>query len=193
MPIKLICPICGNTHKRSPSEKSHICCSNKCGQRLRFVNILKRYPKYYYIKHYIKNKISFRQLEKKTNISISTLRKIFKEHNIPIRHGSEAIKTQWINNDKRRKDIGNLFKKYNPNRNKTKIYKAIQDKIPAKWSKDVRKRDNYICQKCSSNVNVHAHHIKDIVNNPELTNDINNGITLCAKCHNILHFNNRIR
>jgi hypothetical protein len=29
--------------------------------------------------------------------------KLLKEYNIPIRHGSEAVKTQWINNDERKK------------------------------------------------------------------------------------------
>lgn len=30
--------------------------------------------------------------------------KLLKEYNIPIRHGSEAVKTQWINNDERKKN-----------------------------------------------------------------------------------------
>ena len=134
MPIKLTCPICNKKHKRSPSEKHHICCSNKCGQEFKFLNILNRYSKSYYSKLYLKDKMSFRQIEKKTNICAKTLRTIFKIYNIPIRHGSEAVKTQWINNDKRKKEISKLFQKTRP-------------KIP--WNKHQTKENNKTIKKIS--------------------------------------------
>lgn len=222
MPIELTCPICKNKHKRSPSEKSHLCCSNKCGQKLKFLNILNRYSKSYYIKLYLKDKMSFRQLEKKTNICAKTLRKIFKEYNIPIRHGSEAVKTQWINNDKRKKEIAKVF---NDNRvpswntgltkQNNKSLKQLSEKRKGKdnpawkngitpellklrssynhrrWAKLVKTRDKFICQKCGSNKNIVAHHIKSFINNPELRSDINNGITLCFDCHWKIHSSRR--
>jgi len=55
------------------------------------------------------------------------------------------------------------------------------------WRKLVFKRDNYICQCCGgkSGVNITAHHILNFSDYIELRFDINNGITLCDKCHNI--------
>ncbi len=71
------------------------------------------------------------------------------------------------------------------------------------WVKDVFKRDNYTCQKCGDKKggNLNAHHKKqvsdiikefnlkemaDILRCKELW-DLNNGITLCEKCHQELH------
>jgi hypothetical protein len=64
----------------------------------------------------------------------------------------------------------------------------------AYWSRSVKRRDNYICQNCGldgkkicnhcgEKPRLHAHHLKDWATHPELRLDINNGITLCFKCH----------
>lgn len=69
------------------------------------------------------------------------------------------------------------------------------------WRFAIYKRDNHQCVKCGINdEHLHAHHIKpliDIVNeyngniedilNSDIFNDINNGITLCTKCHQKEH------
>lgn len=87
-------------------------------------------------------------------------------------------------------EFDNLRKIVNKIRSSTK-YK--------KWRKAVVRRDNYICQKCGKQefLYLHAHHKKSIfgilldnkiktfeeaLNNRELW-DLNNGISLCAKCH----------
>ena len=61
------------------------------------------------------------------------------------------------------------------------------------WRKMVWKRDNYICQKCGENDRslLIVHHIKFRLTHPELEYDINNGITLCKKCHD--NFHNKLR
>lgn len=61
------------------------------------------------------------------------------------------------------------------------------------WIKAVYKRDNYKCQLCSAGQNkknrLEAHHIYPKRKYPELVYDIDNGITLCMRCH--LYFWNR--
>ena len=57
------------------------------------------------------------------------------------------------------------------------------------WRKKIYERDNYTCQMCNNkssannSVILNAHHIKTFNDFPELILDINNGITLCEKCH----------
>jgi len=53
------------------------------------------------------------------------------------------------------------------------------------WTDAVKTRDNFTCQHCKtySLKHLHAHHIKDWDNFPELRFDVNNGITLCRGCH----------
>lgn len=50
------------------------------------------------------------------------------------------------------------------------------------WSNFVRERDGK-CQVCGSTHNLEAHHIKPKSQKPELSIDVNNGITLCHECH----------
>ncbi len=56
------------------------------------------------------------------------------------------------------------------------------------WRKDIFERDNWICQHCSKkNKNLVAHHIQNFTDYPELRIDLNNGITLCKRCHKRFH------
>ena len=60
-------------------------------------------------------------------------------------------------------------------------------KINYEWKQAVYKRDNFICQYCGSNENLCAHHIVEWDKDETLRFDINNGITLCNKCHRAEH------
>ena len=76
------------------------------------------------------------------------------------------------------------------------------------WRSDVFTRDEFTCQECGDNKggNLNAHHIKpflSIIQYYEITTlkealaceelwSINNGITLCEKCHRKVHKNNKL-
>ena len=63
------------------------------------------------------------------------------------------------------------------------------------WRKAVFERDGYTCQKCGDNKggNLQAHHIENFSTNTTMRFNVENGITLCQKCHdpvwkNSFHF-----
>jgi hypothetical protein len=58
------------------------------------------------------------------------------------------------------------------------------------WRREVYKRDNFTCVICGCNDSgsLQAHHIKDVANHKDLILDVDNGITLCEKCHKELHY-----
>ena len=59
------------------------------------------------------------------------------------------------------------------------------------WRKRVFERDNYTCQCCGARssaghpVTLNAHHLENFASNEDLRFDVNNGITLCYKCHDV--------
>lgn len=57
------------------------------------------------------------------------------------------------------------------------------------WRNEVYERDNYTCQVCGSSKSgtLVAHHLNGYNWDIEHRTDINNGITLCTRCHNEFH------
>lgn len=56
------------------------------------------------------------------------------------------------------------------------------------WRKLVYEKDRWTCQKCGyKGTNIRAHHIESYNNNRELRTSLDNGITLCNKCHDDFH------
>lgn len=52
------------------------------------------------------------------------------------------------------------------------------------WRTKVFERDNYTCQCCGKHGgNLNAHHLYNFAQYPELKYDVDNGVTICPKCH----------
>lgn len=88
--------------------------------------------------------------------------------------------------------MGRFRGKESPVWNPKKTDKERQDdrKYPeyANWRKAVYARDNYTCKKCKKRgYKLEAHHIENYLGNKKLRLIIENGITLCKKCHKEFH------
>jgi hypothetical protein len=58
------------------------------------------------------------------------------------------------------------------------------------WRRKVLERDNYICRECGKRGGLlNAHHIEPWATNKKLRYLIRNGVTLCFKCHQYIHWN----
>lgn len=56
------------------------------------------------------------------------------------------------------------------------------------WRKSVFERDGWTCQECKEwGGRLHSHHIKPFASYPNLRFDVDNGETLCKKCHRARH------
>lgn len=55
------------------------------------------------------------------------------------------------------------------------------------WTRAVLNRDGHRCRRCASTEYLHAHHIVLVSERPDLAEDLDNGITLCATCHALTH------
>lgn len=51
------------------------------------------------------------------------------------------------------------------------------------WRRRVKRRDDAVCRKCNVSYNLHVHHIRPLRKYPEFALAIENGLTLCEKCH----------
>lgn len=56
-----------------------------------------------------------------------------------------------------------------------------------KWAQTVKKRDGYRCIYCGAREKIEAHHIKQRAEYLEGALDIENGVTLCHRCHYTAH------
>jgi HNH endonuclease len=56
-----------------------------------------------------------------------------------------------------------------------------------RWARQVKERDDYKCVICKYNQKLVAHHLYSYLSYPDLRHDVNNGVTLCTKCHVEFH------
>ncbi len=88
-----------------------------------------------------------------------------------------------IENDK----LSSFIKEIILNKSRNRNRKQYQD-----WIRLVYERDNYKCTVCGEKEKIVAHHIIPWDENESLRFEVNNGQTLCRKCHNIHHSKGRI-
>jgi len=77
---------------------------------------------------------------------------------------------------------------------KTKKNKLLRTNAKFReWRTKVFERDNYTCQRCGlkskkgERIILHPHHIIFLSQAPELAYELDNGVTLCADCHQEVH------
>ena len=105
---------------------------------------------------YVVEQKSFRQIMKLIGTGNNRkIPKLLKEYNIPIRHGSEAVKTQWVNNEERRSQIGNIFSEYHSGKESHRRLtdKEIEERLKDRGISLQRRyfKDGYTWMDCKCN------------------------------------------
>lgn len=116
----------------------------------------------------------------------------FKKGFTPWNKGKKGLQ-KWSKNDVRNSEEYKLkfskqkIGKKNPNWKggiSTKEKSIKNSRYWRIWRKKVFERDNYTCQECRKiGGRLHPHHIKSFAFYPKLRFKVNNGQTLCSKCH----------
>ena len=157
---------------------------------------------------YLKEKLNIYQIAKTTNNHPRTIHSWLVKFNIPrrkrgVRKCAEEQKEYRRNWNKAHPEINGMKGRHHSEETKRKMSEARRGSKNANWKNGatekirgirrspeyyqfrnaVLKRDNYECQKCQSKEKLNVHHIKSILDFPELIFEIKNGITLCEKCH----------
>lgn len=159
-------------------------------------------------KKYIDEQLTIREISTETGIPSRTIHSWLVKHDIPRRKGgvkswSEEQKELRRNWNKNHPEIIRMKGKKHSEATKEKMSKARQGENNGNWKngvttkirgirrspqyyqwrKKVFERDGYTCQQCGSTQRLNGHHIKPILDYPELIFDTTNGITLCEQCH----------
>lgn len=140
------------------------------------------------------------ELAKEYKVSTDSLQRSLKRHGFVLRTQAESCKKHW--NDPEFKEFcakrTTGDKSPNWNGGTTTLLSKLRNSSKGRsWRKSVFERDNYTCQKCGSEDNLNAHHIREfdsMVKEKNITSveqsrlypelwDISNGETLCRTCH----------
>ncbi len=133
-------------------------------------------------------------VHKRINLSKETLQKM-KKCNLGRIHTKESRANMSKNhadmsgkNNPHYGKYGEKSSRWNPNL--TDRDREVKRNYPAyyEWRKKVFERDSYTCQICYKlGVYLNAHHLDGYAENPEIRTTLENGVTLCKKCHDDFH------
>lgn len=206
----LHCPICGTkkTIRKSHKNREFTCGKKECASEYRWQTFLAETEQRIgesledaLQRLYITERKSFREIHNILGINGRTIAKALHKFDIPVRHGSEAVKTQWENNNERRETQAETMRQQfahqkgrrhpcwrGGNGNTTNPHYTNQQ-----WRrlcKRIRNRDNNKCTRCGM---FNAEHIKcfgcsltvhHIIPRILSKNDApSNLTTLCIPCH----------
>lgn len=179
MSIKIVCETCGNEFTAIESRRNKArFCSYKCyWENLRGSKASEDTRK----KMSQSQKGRIRTAKELANLNKGAMYRFTKGHKLGVgRVVSEETKEKLRN-------LPHLRGKENPNwkgGKSTENHLRRTRKAYVRWRKGVFERDGYTCQLCGEYAGyIEAHHIKPVRKYPELIYEINNGMTLCLKCH----------
>ena len=68
------------------------------------------------------------------------------------------------------------------------MYERWNDAAAVEWAKQIKARDNYTCQLCGRyGIPLNSHHLNSWDAFEDQRYDLNNGLTLCVRCHDRFH------
>jgi len=151
--------------------------------------------KHFLYKKYVDENLSTTDISKLVDVSPKTVSHWLSRFSIKVRPSGGSYKkgTKMSNASKKKMSEAKKGKyrgKDNPNwrGNLVSTEKRLRASYKNKlWRNSVLERDEYICQKCGAQDNLHVHHILEFSKFPEQRFNINNGITVCMSCHEDIH------
>lgn len=200
--VFITCPNCKQTVKRPlSSDKPQTYCSRKCeweGFKHQVSERIRESVEIAITRLYVDEHASFREIARTLKINERTVHKLLDELVIPIRYGSEAVKTQWENNPERRKTTGGIFSitaqqrtgEKHPNYRGGAVDYGLSASAMERLRDAVRSRDHFQCTCCGisntdykqqHNRQLDIHHI--IPYRYSHDNSLNNLRTVCLACH----------
>jgi hypothetical protein len=167
--ITAICDVCG--HEKTMKYKTYLICYNKFGYYCCDSCSNVKYKQRCQERYGVDNSFQLYTVKEKsaeTNIS---------KYGVQYITQNEEWKLEYVYGDK------NNF--WIDGRNKYTLDRSTSELKT--WRKKIYAKDNNTCQYCGGNHRINAHHIYTYHDNKDIGFEIDNGITLCKKCHIAFH------
>lgn len=189
-----VCPVCGELFTGKSGQKT---CSRECGaaiQRTGEMSACSQCGKEMYVKKHRQDEQKFCSKEcadkNKENRTVFVCAECGKEFSRTVFHKKyRSDSKKFCNNDCKRAHYQKKENAPNWKGGKSEEERKLRSSAAGyQWRKAVLLRDGLTCQKCGAKeVRLHTHHIESTHDCPEKRFDIDNGITLCGKCHGEIH------
>lgn len=134
------------------------------------------------------------QIAEEVGSTASTVRQWLIRFGIETRQAGGQLRGKKMSASSREKmrvaKLGKFLGSDNPNWKGAEISDDVRERssYQAKiWRKACIERDDHTCQKCGSKDRLHVHHILEYKDFPDQRWNINNGVTVCAFCHEKIH------